>query len=152
MRRATKKAMTAARVEDLSGELGEKAGFSLTNMEEAFKAARKLWTSSVLASEYSSVLYRELELLKEQEKQYNERLETLRKTVMSLTSELDAALAVVRERESTVPEAYRAHDSLQQALQETKNRRDILTAVFERARAAAEQTAQSLPLHFSGSS
>jgi exonuclease SbcC len=133
-----------SRVEDLGKELGEKAHADPAVLLAAAGKAKELWSRACRAQETASGLEAGLERLKEQEKQAERLWEECKEKYQKANTELEAARAVLRERESSVPENLRDPAALNKARQEAGQRKDILTARFEQAKKTAEEAKQAL--------
>jgi len=141
---ATGKATASSRVQDLEKELGDKANVSLQDLQVAAMEAKELWLQAGQAADNVPLLDNEIDLLKEREKAAAEQLETCRKALQEAGLALEAARAVVRERESTIPANLRDPVLLQKAQKAARERRDRLLAALEQARKAAEETGRVL--------
>ncbi len=140
----TIKSTAQSRVEDLEKELGEKAHIDLAALLATVSKAKEVWSQACRAQKTASGLEAELERLKEQEKQADRLWEEYKDKYQKANTELEAARAVLHERESSVPENLHDPAALDKARQEARQRKDILTARFEQAKKTAEEAKQAL--------
>ncbi|KKM12406.1 hypothetical protein SY88_04520 [Clostridiales bacterium PH28_bin88] len=141
---AAKKATVSGRVEDLEKELGEKASFAVGVLQAAAGEAKELWSKAHQTSQRVETLGKELDELKEKEKNAREQLEAHTKALQDASAALEGARAIMRERESSIPEALRDTVALQNAQRAAKAIRDRLETAFEQARKAVDAAAQEL--------
>ena len=87
--------------------------------------AKELWSQACRAQKTVSGLESGVERLKEQEKQADRLWEEYKEKYQKANTELEAARAVLRERESSVPENLRDPAALNKARQEAGQRKDI---------------------------
>lgn len=140
----TKKATLENRVEDMEKEMGESAGLSLESLLKTGREAKERRQQASRATETASALDRAIQELKQREKLLVEQLDLLKEAFEKVRADLEAAQAVAREREATVPEDLREAASLQKALEQARSSRDQLAAALEQARKEVEETAQTL--------
>lgn len=140
----TVKSTAQSRVEDLEKELGENAHADPAVLLAGAGKAKWLWAQACRAQETASALEAVLERLKEQEKQADRLWEEYKDEYQKANTELEAARAVLRERESSVPENLRDAAALSKARQKAGQKKDILTANFELAKKTAEEAKQAL--------
>ncbi|MCL6638993.1 MAG: SMC family ATPase [Firmicutes bacterium] len=136
---ATQKASIEGRIEELEKELGDKAGLEVQALQSAAGKAKELLNQAKLASESLSQLGRELEVLKQREGLSRARLDQAERAFSEAKAALEAARAVVLERESSVPGELRDPVSLQRARQAARHRRQQLLSALELARKEADQ-------------
>lgn len=134
----------AGKIKDLENELGKNSDTALNYFLEAVQKAKTAWHEAGQALEKASAIHNEIKKLKELEESTSERLEGLRREYEKKMADLEAALAVVRERESVVPADLREPAALIKARDEAANKRDRLTAGYERARKGENEAAQAL--------
>lgn len=140
----TIKSTAQSRTEDLEKELGENAHIDLAFLQAKAAKARGLWSEARQAKETVSTLEDVVKKLKEREEAAGRQLEVCKKEYQKAYTELETARAVLRERESSVPENLRDAAALSKARQEARHKRDKLTANFETAKKAADGAKQAL--------
>lgn len=141
---ATDKETAESRERDLKQELGEKAEIELSALTATLQEIRKKLSQAIRTKESASDLTAEINSLKEKEKAYSSRLEELDEAFKKAVSSLEAAQAVVQEREASVPEELRNPEDLQTSLKEAEKKRDQLAQLYEKARNEAQDAGQSL--------
>lgn len=140
----SQKAAITGKLEDLEKELGENAAVDLAVLQAAAKKARDLWKKAGEAVETAGNLSKELDDLKQKEKSAKEQLEAFTKAFQEAQVAQEAAQAVVRERESSLPDGLRNPVSLRKAQEAARLRRELLISAFEQARKNAENAIQAL--------
>lgn len=138
------RAAITGKLEELEKELGENAAIDLAVLQATALKARDLWKKAGEAVETASTLSKELDELKQKEKTAGEQLEAYIKAFQESQIAREAALAVVRERESSLPEGLRDPVSLRKAQEAARIRREQLISAFEQARKNAENSIQDL--------
>ncbi|OPY60274.1 MAG: Nuclease SbcCD subunit C [Pelotomaculum sp. PtaU1.Bin065] len=132
------------KIEELEKELGEKAGVSPAVLRAAADNARELWQNALQAVEMSTLINKELDELKQQENSAVKQLESAGRSYQEAKIAFESSQAVVRDRESSIPEHLRAPSSLLQAQAAARKRRAQLLTAFEAARQTAEEANQAL--------
>jgi exonuclease SbcC len=140
----TVKLTAQSRTEDLEKELGENADIDLAVLRATAGKARELWSKARQAAETVAALEATVKKLKEREEAAGRQLETCQKEYQKANTELEAAQAVWRERELSVPENLRDAAALSKAQLEARHKRDRLTANFENAKKAVDAAKQAL--------
>jgi exonuclease SbcC len=132
-------AAVSSKVSGLEQELGGKAPTPLAELETAVRRLRKQMTAAHRAGEKTTDLTAELETLKIKEQSADQQVNESLKKLQATTAAAEAALAVVQERESSVPQELRDPTALQEALMRARQKRDRLQTAYEQAvKAAAE--------------
>ncbi|MDD4237799.1 MAG: SMC family ATPase, partial [Desulfotomaculaceae bacterium] len=139
-----KKAGVAGGIGELEQELGERAGATPQALLATAAKAQKSWLEAGQAAANASVLNGEIEQLKLRQEKANGQLEALQQAFGKTSEDYKAALAIVKERESAIPEALCDPASLQKAQLVARRKRDLLLAGFEVTRKAVEVAAQAL--------
>ncbi|MDF9408751.1 SMC family ATPase [Pelotomaculum isophthalicicum JI] len=139
-----RQAAVTGKIEELEKELGEKAGVSPAVLRAYADNARELWQNALQAMKISTFISKELDELKQKEILAGEQLESAGKSYQEAKIALESGLAVVRDRESSIPEDLRAPASLLQAQTAARKRREQLVTAFDSARKIAEEANQAL--------
>ena len=139
----TRKSTTRGKVEDLEEELGEKATVDPAILQATAAEAKERWLQAGRAAETASSLSKELEKLKVKEKTAAQELEGVKTSCQEAKISLEAAQAVVGERESSVPEALRDPLSLQNAQKAARSKKEHLVSALELARKTADEATQA---------
>lgn len=140
----TVKLTAQSRTEDLEKELGENVDIDSAVLRAKAGKARELWSEARQAAETVSALEAAVKKLKEREEAAGRQLESCKKECQKANMELEAARAVWRERESSVPENLRDAAALSKARLEARRKRDKLAANFENAKKTADGAKQAL--------
>lgn len=140
----TVKLTAQSRVEDLEEELGENANIDIAVLLANTGKARELLSEARQAADTVSALEEAVEKLKEREEAAVRQLENSKTEYQKAYTDMEAARAVLLERESSVPENLRDAAALSKAQQEARHKRDKLTANFEKAKKAANDAKQAL--------
>ncbi len=140
----SKKASADGRIEELIGELGEKAGLDLAVLQIAAAKDRDLLHEAKDAVKISARLAKELEELKNKEKSAIDRLEISKNDFQDAKTAFESAHAVALERESGIPVELRDPLFLQKVQKEARDRRERLIIAYEQARKTAEEANQAL--------
>lgn len=138
------KASISGKTEELEKELGAKAGLDPAVVRAAAVEAKERWLKAGQAVELAATLSREIEKLKEREKLAGKQLEDAGATYRDAKAALEAARAIVRERESAVPEKLRDPLLLKKAQEAARAKREQLVSAFERARKTADEAGRAL--------
>lgn len=139
-----KKAGLSGIIRELEQELGEKAGATPKDLLATASKAKESWLEAGQAVANASVLSSQIEQLKLRQEKAREQLEALQKAAGKASEDYKATLAIVKERESAIPESLCDPASLQKAQLAARGKRDLLLAGFEGARKAAEAAAREL--------
>lgn len=139
-----RQAVVNGKIEELEKELDEKAGVSPATLRAAVDNAKEMWQNALQALKISTLISKELDELKQKESLAGEQLESAGKSYQEAKIALESSLAVVRDRESSIPEDLRAPASLHQAQTAARKRREQLMTAFESARKTAEEANQAL--------
>ncbi|TEB09679.1 AAA family ATPase [Pelotomaculum propionicicum] len=142
----TVKSTARSRTEDLEKELGENADIDLAVLQAKVGKARGLWSEARQSVETVSALEDGIKKLKEREEAAGQQLETSKKEYQKAYTGLETARAVLRERESSVPENLRDAAALSKAQLEARHKRDMLTANYELAKKTADGAKQALAM------
>ncbi len=140
----TVKSTAQSRTGDLEKELGENANIDLAVLQAKVGKARELWSEACQALETVSALEDAIKKLKEREEAAIIKLESCKKEYQKAYTDLEAARAVLRERESSVPDDLREAKALSKAQLEARQKKDKLMANFELAKKAADGAKQAL--------
>ncbi|OQA11069.1 MAG: Nuclease SbcCD subunit C [Firmicutes bacterium ADurb.Bin373] len=140
----TEKSTVQSRVEDLSKELGENASVDPSVLLSGAAKAKKLWTMARQARDIVAGLEKELEKLKEQEEQAGQMWEKHKDQYQEAKTGLEAARAVLRERESTVPGNLRDPKALDEARKEAVKKQKALMENYELAKKTDEAAKEAL--------
>jgi exonuclease SbcC len=139
-----KKATVESKVRDLEAELGDKAGVDLPVLQADAQKAGQLLSGALAAVKKVDLLAGELAELKEQEKKTGEQLDILQKARQEAGMALEAARAVVWERESGIPKELRDLNALNEARRAAGKKKERLMAAFEQSRLAVDEANQAL--------
>lgn len=135
----TRQAALQGKNEELAKELGEKAGAGPAVLQTAAAKAKELWQNALQSVKISAALTKELEALAQKESAAVKQSEIADKSGQEAKIALEAALAVLRERESAVPADLRSPAALQQAQAAARQKREqLLTALADAGKTAAE--------------
>jgi exonuclease SbcC len=140
----TEKSTIQSRVEDLAKEMGENANADPSVLLAGAGKAKKLWTHARQARDTVAGLETALEKLKEQEKQAGQLWEKHEGEYQEARAGLEAARAVLRERESTVPENLRDPKALDAARKEAAKRQKELLENYESAKKTDGEAKEAL--------
>ncbi len=140
----TAKLTVQNRVGDLEKELGEYAHMPIEALLAGVVRAKKLWLQACDAKEAVLKLEAAIKQLKEGEEPAGRRLETCRAGFQKADAALEAARAVLVERELSIPETLRDWTALSKARRAAGARKDMLIKNFEQAQKTAENAAQAL--------
>lgn len=140
----TEKSTIQSRVEDLAKEMGENANADPSVLLAGAGKAKKLWAHARQARDTVAGLETALEKLKEQEKQAGQLWEKHEGEYQEARAGLEAARAVLRERESTVPENLRDPKALDAARKEAAKRQKELLENYESAKKTDGEAKEAL--------
>ncbi len=132
------------KIEDLENILGKKAGIDLTTLHSTAQEAKKMWSKAQKAEETLSNLNRQLEKLKEREKNAGEALDKANSILQKATLSLGNARATLRERESAIPVELRDLQVLKKAQRKARAHLEQLLSAYEQAQRNAEEAAATL--------
>ncbi|NLU51201.1 MAG: SMC family ATPase, partial [Syntrophomonadaceae bacterium] len=132
------------RVQDLETELGENAGVDLAALRKAAREAKRLWIQAGQAAQEAKSLADEVQMLREKEKRARQDLEERDRVLRQAETAYEGMQAVLRERESEVPEEFRDQEVLAKARQGAAEKLTGMVAALEEARKAAEAAAREL--------
>lgn len=131
------------RAEELEKELGEKAVVDPALLKIAALETAELWQKAARAVESAASFSLELDVLKAREESVSKQLESFKEAYQGTLAAFKAARAVVRERESSLPEDLRDPVCLQRAQKAARDRLQELKSSFEEARKAADGAGQA---------
>lgn len=140
----TRQAALQGKSEELAKELGEKAGSGPAVLQTAADKAKELWQNALQSVKISTALTKELEVLAQKESAAVKQSEIADKSGQEAKIALEAALAVLRERESAVPADLRSPAALQQAQAAARQKREQLLAALADAGKTAAEAGQAL--------
>lgn len=138
------KATLAGKTGELAKELGEKAGIPPAVLRDAAMRAKSLWEKAVQASKSAGFLDAEIKLLNKKEELAAGHLEKTKSDYIETNAALETGKAIVRERESFVPEELRDPAALQKARNNARSKLKELKDSLELAQNAANKANRAL--------
>jgi exonuclease SbcC len=141
---AVNKATLENRIQELTAELGAKAGVEVKLLQAAAEKARADWENALKAAKLSEDLSHELTQMKEREKANRAKDEELESAWKDISALKSARQAIVAEREAGLPAQLRSFAALEQAQQRAQQHLAQLTAEFEGIQQAAQEAVQAL--------
>jgi len=136
---ATQMAVITGKTESIAKELGVNAGVDPAVLRKAALKAGELWKKAGEAMETASLLAKKLDDLKKNEINAGEQLEAANKAFLEAQAAREAARAVVKEREFSLPEDLRDPVSLQKAQKAAGEKREQLMSAYEQAAKNADE-------------
>ena len=121
----------------LSEELGEYAGWDLTQLDMALKASRQSWQEAVHARTEGETLRQQDEMLQQKLEAAKAGRSLREQSRTDAESRAQAAEAVARERQAAVPEEYREIKALEQATAQATARISAMQSQLEQSRQKA---------------